>query len=265
MKYIATILLCLVTALAIMVSVKGFLGETSITGQIFQIMFVPITVYLFISVACRLAMQTAVFEPQNNFAKLLVVYCLVVSVVFVVGGFLASKTQADFISTLVYLPLPLYFLILIAPKKTSSKVVPAMQVMPTTQSNQKIDQTRRDFLKMIGAAGISLFAYNLLFRRDGGSFLSSFSPNTKPDPLALKNAQGDIINPAEKSPTEGYSISQIDDSPTSYFGFINNLGQWFIMRQDTDNSYRYSRGDKDFNANWPNRAKLDYDYFDNIF
>lgn len=265
MKYLATLFLILVAGLALLVSIRGFLGTTSTAGQVFQIMFVPITVFLFVNVATRLALQTAVFETQNVLDKVLVAYCLVISLAFVVGGFLASKTRADFLTNILFIPLPIYFLILVVPKKSSPKVVPANDISLPGQPAKRLDQDRRDFLKMIGAAGVSLFVYNLLFRGDPGSLLSGFSSNRKVSPLALKNAQGDVINPAEKSPTEGYSISQIDDSPTAYFGFVNNLGQWFIMRQDTDNAYRYTRGDKDFEANWPNRTKLDYDYFDNIF
>lgn len=266
MNKLATILLLIVTTLAVLISLNGFLTTLTMPSQIFQIMFVPITVYLFSTLASHLALRSPVFESQNIWIKLLIMYCLVVSCIFVVGGFMSSKNQTDFITSFVFLPLPVYFLILVFFQRKMVTVTPVGQRSYTPPvATTKLDENRRDFLKLIGTAGISIFVYNLLFRRDVGPLLGNFSSNNNTNPLTLKNAQGDVINPAEKSPTEGYSISQIDDSPTAYFGFINNMGQWFIMRQDTDNSYRYSRGDKDFTSNWTDRTKLEYDYFDNVF
>lgn len=265
MSKIATFFLFFVTALAVLVSANGFLVQTDAYNQIFQILFVPITIYLFVSLASHITLRVPVFGPQTNLGKMLIFYCLVISSVLVTAGFMSARNQVDFISTLVYAPLAVYFFIMILPlRRNLATVSPAgPRSYPQPAENIKLDESRRDFLKLIGTAGISIFVYNLLFRRDVGSLFGSFSPT---NPLALKNAQGEVINPAERSPTQGYYISQVDDSSaTSYYGFVNNLGQWFIMRQDVNNAYRYVRGDKDFSSHWANRAKQNYDFFDNVF
>lgn len=264
MSKLATFFLFFVTALAVLVSANGFLVQTDMYSQIFQILFVPITVYLFVSLASHITLRSPVFGVQTRLGKILILYCLIVSCVFVTAGFLSSESQVDFISTLVYAPLAIYFFVTILPQRNMATISPAgPRSYPQSAPNPKLDESRRDFLKLIGTAGISIFVYNLLFRRDAGSLFGSFSPT---NPLALKNAQGEVINPAEKSPTQGYYISQVDDgTATSYYGFINSLGQWFIMRQDVNNAYRYSRGDRDFESNWNERTKLDYDFFDNVF
>jgi hypothetical protein len=117
-------------------------------------------------------------------------------------------------------------------------------------------------LKIIGTAGATAFLYSLFNKNTP---VPAFGPAPSPSTVTLKNTAGQDINPAEKSPTHGYYISEIDDSTIAFFGFVNPAGQWFIMRQDADNAYRYTRGDRDFSANWTNRASLTYDYFDNVF
>jgi hypothetical protein len=68
------------------------------------------------------------------------------------------------------------------------------------------------------------------------------------------------------SPTEGYTISEIDDGLIAYYGFMGPKGTWFIMRQDSnDGSFRYVKGDIDFPINWENRENLEYDYYANVF
>jgi hypothetical protein len=263
MKPIASIFLGFVTMLALVVQVHGLLSNPGNLGQIFQILFAPVTVYLVISLVSHLVMRSPVFGLKKGWVKLFPWYCLLISALLILAGFTSSQTLTDFISTLIFAPLGLYFLISIWPKRNWAVIQPSSQRQYVPQATpSKVDLDRRDFLKMIGTAGISIFLYNLVFRRDA---LPLFGGSTSSNPLALKNAQGEVINPAERSPTQGYYISQIDDSPTGYFGFINNLGQWFIMRQDPNNAYRYTRGDKDFTSNWEARAKLAYDYFDNVF
>ncbi len=68
------------------------------------------------------------------------------------------------------------------------------------------------------------------------------------------------------SPTDGYTISEIDDGIIAYYGFMGQKGAWFIMRQDAnDGSFRYAKGDIDFPINWEDRTNLTYDYYANVF
>lgn len=264
MKKLPTLFLIIVTALALLISFNGFLTKPDPLGQIFQILFIPITVFLLINLTSHLAHQTEVFDIQNILARIFSIYCLTISSVFIAAGFLASRTQNDYIGTLVFSPLAVFFIVLLFWRKSNVAIQSPVAATVNPPTRAPLDESRRDFLKLVGTAGVSIFLYNLIFRRNVGPLFSNTEANI--NPLSLKNAQGEVINPAEKSPTQGYYISQIDDSSsTSYFGFVNNLGQWFIMRQDVTNAYRYSRGDKDFTPNWTNRAELTYDNFDSVF
>lgn len=53
------------------------------------------------------------------------------------------------------------------------------------------------------------------------------------------------------------------DSSESYYGFVNNDGKWFIMRElGKDNkSWRYATGKVSYNKGWSERRKLTYLYF----
>ncbi len=126
------------------------------------------------------------------------------------------------------------------------------------------DVDKRTFLKIVGAAGLSYFVFSLLGRK-AESLLLGRSIGTGIDnySLAPKNQIGGTGN----LPTEGYTISEIDDENTlTYYGFVKHDGAWFIMKEDVDNnSYRYARGDSKFLNYWKDRASLKYDYYFNLF
>jgi hypothetical protein len=88
-----------------------------------------------------------------------------------------------------------------------------------------------------------------------------------PGTIAIKNSDGDTIDPAEKQPTDGYTITEVDDSsPTaSYYGFVHKNGAWYITKEDAAGSYRYAKGASLFSTGWTGRTGLSYDYFDNVF
>lgn len=133
----------------------------------------------------------------------------------------------------------------------------------TTAQEGVVDFDRRTFLKIIGAAGLSLFVFSILSRKSEMPF---FGKIIGPSTTSLTDIEGNKINPAEKLPLDGYQISEIDDSIIAYYGFINNGGAWFIMREDTDtSSFRYAKGDNHFPDNWSRREKLKFDYYHNVF
>lgn len=66
-------------------------------------------------------------------------------------------------------------------------------------------------------------------------------------------------------PQPTYRISDIDERDNiSYFGFLSNDGQWYIMRVE-GNQYRYIRGDGNYEEYWANRASLEYRYYHEVF
>lgn len=78
---------------------------------------------------------------------------------------------------------------------------------------------------------------------------------------------GSYVGPeAYGSPLESYKVNEIDDASTvQYYGFTNQSGAWYILRDNGTGSFRYTKGTTDFATNWTNRVGLTYDYYDVIF
>lgn len=74
---------------------------------------------------------------------------------------------------------------------------------------------------------------------------------------------------------EGYKVADqatnSGDADINYFGFVNRLGEWYIMKQDTTagannlQTYRFAKGGSGYTTNWTNRESLTYDYFYTTF
>lgn len=70
---------------------------------------------------------------------------------------------------------------------------------------------------------------------------------------------------------EGFKISdEVVDGTTStlrYFGYVNRLGHWHIMRKDfaTPVNYRFTKGKANYSTNWGLRESLTYELFDETF
>lgn len=67
-------------------------------------------------------------------------------------------------------------------------------------------------------------------------------------------------NPSARS---FFSVCDIDEGTTSYYGYVNRAGNWYIMRE-VSNAYRYAAGYSDYPTAWSSRSSIGYDYFDNI-
>ncbi len=128
----------------------------------------------------------------------------------------------------------------------------------TNKSNEIVDNSKRDFLKILGAASISLFIFSILNKKTGLLFDRVNN--------ATKNNDGSQSNLVPTT-QEDYKISEIDEkNSVTYYGFVNKEGAWYIMKEDDDNnSYRYTKGDSKFPDNWGNRQLLAYDYYSNVF
>jgi hypothetical protein len=126
------------------------------------------------------------------------------------------------------------------------------------------DIDRRKFLKLIGGTSLGFAVLSLVMPQKASAAFFGSVPG--PGTVALKDSQGNQIDPSEKGPTDGYSISEIDDDALpSYYGFVDKDGRWYISKEDSAGSYRYTKGNSSFSTNWGNRAALTYDYFDVIF
>lgn len=191
-------------------------------------------------------------------------------------GFLGAKSYPELISAAFFAPLGLYFGLLVLPKRSKAAVI--VETKPRPKKLAKIraeegkleekpeegfDPQRRAFLKIIGSAGTSLFLLSIFTKRAQAAFFGSVPG---PGTVALKDTLGVQIDPAEKRPTDGYNVTEIDDSSSPiYYGYVNKDGAWFIMKEDSSGAYRYAKGSSNFSTNWTNRASLSYDYFDAVF
>ncbi len=126
------------------------------------------------------------------------------------------------------------------------------------------DDNRRLFLKLIGSTSLSVFFMAVLGKKSASAAFFGSVPG--PGTVAIKDSSGVAIDPAEKQPTDGYTITEVDDSDTtSYYGFVHKTGAWYITKEDSTGSYRYAKGTSNFATNWTGRALLSYGYFDAVF
>jgi len=198
----------------------------------------------------------------------------------VLGTTQATTSQPSFLSTAIpFLPLaaatalvPLLVWLAFKRKPLSSKA--ATPIQPTIQSEEQASRTdrvgisdidKRVFLKLIGGAGIFLFFFSLFNRKAESLFFKNI-PGSVSGKVSLQDKEGNAIDPAQNQPLDGYNISEIDDNIIAYYGFINKDGAWYILRADTaKGSFRYAKDNTNFSANWSNREKLNYDYYNNVF
>jgi len=249
--------------LSLFITISGFFAKIDQAARILQILFLPVTFYLLYALILYSLNKGSVFDRKPGAKRILIYYCFIVTTILVGIGFFSARNSAQLISSLIFSPMVLYFLILVWPHREQALPLKKSEIKSLVASQQaEIDIDRRTFLKLIGSAGILALILGLFGRRAG---ISNFLGGPNLSSVSLKDASGNVIEPAAKSPTDGYNISQVDDSVPAYFGFVDKNGKWFIMREGEDGSFRYARGETDFSTNWVNRHKLIYDLFDRVF
>lgn len=201
--------------------------------------------------------------------RILIYYSFIISILMVTFSFLGAKSFPELLSAIFFAPIGLYFGILVLPKRGQAVSIVKTKPRPEKgrleeefDSEKGFDPQRRTFLKLIGSAGASLFLFSIFTKKAQAAFFGSVPG---PGTVALKDTAGTQINPAEKYPTDGYKITELDDSSPAYYGFVDKTGAWFIMKEGSDGTYRYAKGSSNFSTNWTNRGSLSYDYFDAVF
>lgn len=204
-------------------------------------------------------------------------YGFIVVTILTLTGFINATSVPQIVSAVLVFPLALFFWLRVFPKRRKALVlgnlVKPEKHLNTTQSSLSpsklkdvgpyLDKDRRMFLKIIGSAGLTLFFFSIFTKKAHAAFFGSIPG---PGTVSLKDSTGTVIDPALKQPTDGYNISQVDDSAPAYYGFVDKSGNWYIMKEDdTTGNFRYSKGTSGFSTNWTNRASLTYDYFNIVF
>lgn len=211
--------------------------------------------------------------------KFLIYYSFIVTSLMIVVGFISAASYTQLIAAVLFFPLFAYFASRVFPRKTHAVHLPkesAIVIQPAGEKSPKktdavteklkkegVDIDRRAFLKLIGSAGVSLFLFSLFTKRAEAAFFGSVPG---PGAVTIKDSLGNKIDPAIKEPTDGYKITDLDDSAPAYYGFVDKDGNWFIQKEDdTSGAYRYVKGTSSYSTNWTNRGSLTYDYFNNVF
>lgn len=126
------------------------------------------------------------------------------------------------------------------------------------------DDNRRLFLKLIGSTSLSMFVLLVLGKKSASAAFFGSVPG--PGTVSIKDSSGAVVDPAILQPTDGYTISEVDDSgTTAYYGFVHKTGAWYITQESATGAYRYAKGASLFSTSWTGRTLLAYDYFDNVF
>ncbi|MCX6704545.1 MAG: hypothetical protein NTZ07_03840 [Candidatus Woesebacteria bacterium] len=203
--------------------------------------------------------------------KIITYISFVIASLLVVLAFVTATTYIQLGVAVILYPLLVYFAFKIFPRKSWQEypteqvaaIQPGSMTLPGNEDASVIDIDKRTFLKLIGASGLSLLLYWVFTKKAGAPL---FGGTSESGTVSLEDTAGNKIDPAEKQPTDGYKITEIDDSIIAHYGFTHKNGSWFIMRLDTDTgSFRYVRGISDFPGGWTNREQLKYDYYINVF
>lgn len=209
--------------------------------------------------------------------KILIYSSFLIANLVVIGAFLTATTYAQLIVAILLYPLLVYFAFKIFPRKgknyifqktVTAKISTPVRAAEKAGESKKenigiADIDKRVFLKLIGGAGLSLFLFSIFNKRAEALFFKNLPESGI---ISIQDINGKKIDPAQNQPTDGYSISEVDDNIVTFYGFTNKDGAWFIMKEDTENgSFRYSKGDSNFPLNWQARKNLKYDYFNNAF
>lgn len=197
--------------------------------------------------------------------KIIIYSAFAVAIVVVILLFITSKNYTQLaLASLAYLPLALFGWGLMLRNHKKRLVKPVVIEEPREISQGGVPNIdRREFLRLIGVAGVSFFIYSIFAKRAEALF---FGRAAEPGVTLLSDSLGKKIDPAERQPTDGYQISEIEDSETPYYGFVNKSGGWYIMKVDSETgSFRYSSGETGFADNWARRSHLKYGYFHDVF
>lgn len=287
MKKLAQILLFAYgTVFSYLLFLSGIKNLRSGADLVLALVVLPVTSYFLLSVFKSLKIFRQYRERIDAVLPQLKIVGLVNALLLFFLAVYGSIFSFEFVFILMILPLPLYFMLVNFGEKDAGhqivvNVVTHQEIEPqvTVKESKKTgrgrkmarqikgaavsEPLRRQFIKVIGGTSIGLLLASLINpRRAEAAFFGSVPG---PGTVALKDTNNVKIDPAIKSPTDAYGISQVDDASPSYYGFVNKDGAWYITREEEDGSYRYCKGALNFSGNWGNRGSLSYNYFNTAF
>ncbi len=253
--------------------VLGFVFGVWKNNPLALIAFTLVLIYLIFKKFISGKISRFIFSILNLFCYLLV------AVIWLMNLLVAQSTL-QLILGLTFTPLVFFFgLELVNQIKNlishlNFRLPPTKPTPPPPEKEltqvQISDQSRRQFLKMAGSAGLGLAALTLVNPKKASA--SFFGSVPGPGTISIKDTGGNKIDPAAKQPTDGYKISKMDDTSSdtySYYGFVDQSGQWYIQRETTsgvgEGDFLYCNGVSDFTTAWNDKENQTYESFDTIF
>lgn len=227
---------------------------------------------------------------------ILLTYNFLFTTILGISTLMNAKTQAEYFFSALFLPLSLYFgnrlfkfvllraklvKVVLRRRKRRNHAESPDSTLATREDNALEgevveggipvrDRDKRLFLKLVASSGLSLFFLAVLGKKSAQAAFFGSVPG--PGTVAIKDSSGNQIDPAEKQPTDGYEIAQIDDTSSSdyaYYGFVDKDGRWYITRENLTGAnagqYLYVADTSGFSTNWTDRATLSYTTFDSAF
>ncbi len=129
---------------------------------------------------------------------------------------------------------------------------------------------RRKFLKLMVTAGLGTTFLLLAGRRKAEAAFFGSVPGT--GTIGVKDVAGNKIDPAVKSPTDGFGVTEISNaSYPYYFGFVHYNGvDWYILKQESTGAFsyasKYNNSSTNYATAWTTKAStLVYGTYSNAF
>ena len=183
---------------------------------------------------------------------------------FVIGFLAATAIQAaevaairsfkDFAFTLIFFPVFLNFFIMFIrdlgrwlkqvrnkAQNETEPVINAKKLEDVKKEEAIEDANRRKFLKILAGAGLGAVMLSLMNPKKVGAAFFGSIPG--PGTIFIKDSGGTKIDPAIKSPTDSFGITNVDDSGDypHYYGFEHYNGtEWYIIHEDSSGNYTYA-------------------------
>jgi hypothetical protein len=225
-------------------------------GQVFlAFLFLPVFFFF-----------TQEIRKQNfKFRKILIIYGLILGVVVTLANLIAIRHWSDLWLNIVLIPLPIYFILII---KTKKKETNEIEEIVEEQEVGQIDDRRRKFLKVLTSTGLAtVLLYFLNAKKAQAAFFGSVPG---PGTISIKDSEGKKIDPAVNSPTDGYTVSNVDDDTfPNYYGFINKDSNWYIQMAGSDGTFLFANNSNNtvdsYSDAWTGRTTLTYNSFDVAF
>lgn len=289
MNWVKTIIRIYSLVFAVIIGLGAYFSGGA-NGSTILIVFSPVLLYLLADTLVR-PLHISFFDQTGVgwIKKTALYYSFIITTLMTITGFISAGSMAQVASAMLFMPMAIYFGVRVMPSRKKAIHIPEQIINPSNRKAKfladdlestikvkevlatgpskeltkvKVDNDRRAFLKLIGSAGLSIFVFSLFTKKAEAAFFGSVPG---PGTIGIKDTTGTLIDPAKNQPTDGYRISQLDDSSPAYYGFTNKDGNWFIMKEDSSGNYRYAKGSSSFATNWTGRAGLSYDYFDVVF